>query len=62
MYNGDNLNSLVGFLALMGYRRECVIVPCTPLVYFVGAFCSFFFNILLFTYQKKKIIYIILNY
>ena len=28
--------------------------PCTPLVYSLGALCSFFIYILLFTDQKKK--------
>ena len=28
--------------------------PCTPLVYYLGALCSFFINILFFTDQKKK--------
>ena len=28
--------------------------PCTPLVYSLGALCSFFIYILLFTNQKKK--------
>ena len=28
--------------------------PCTPLVYSLGALCSFFIYILLFTDKKKK--------
>ena len=31
-----------------------MLFPCTPLVYFSGALCSFFIYILLFTEQKKK--------
>ena len=34
-----------------------IVFPCTPLVYFLGALCSFFIYIyiLLFTDQKKKL-------
>ena len=34
--------------------------PCTPLVYSLGALCSFFIYILLFTDKKKKSILAIL--
>ena len=55
LYSIDNLNSLVGFLSWLGYIDESELVfPCTPLVYSLGALCSFFIYILLFTDQKKK--------
>ena len=31
-----------------------MVFPCTPLVYSLGALCSFFIFILFFTDQKKK--------
>ena len=31
-----------------------MVFPCTPLVYSLGALCSFFIYILLFTDKKKK--------
>ena len=33
--------------------RVSLVLPCTPLVYSLGALCSFFIYILLFTDKKK---------
>ena len=54
LYSVDNLNSLVGFCLGCGIGESVLVFPCTPLVYSLGALCSFFIYILLFTDKKKR--------